>query len=144
MDETIEYRLLSDGVDRINLELQGNPDFDDLAVFIRDPANPQQYWFRQLHIPIPSDSNDITYRDLPMGAFNQIPCPVEHLGKAVNKMVRIQIELQEHPDDTGKVHQAQVGVAEYTGDGFPLYMIIPLVAEKYNRMRQEHSQRVDC
>mgnify|MGYP001602361511 CR=1 FL=1 len=41
---------VEDDFNRLQLELTGPPLFEYLAVFIKDPRNPNQYWFRRINV----------------------------------------------------------------------------------------------
>ncbi len=144
----IDYHLLSDEIDKLQLDLKGNPVFDHLAVFIKDPANPEQYWFRKLYAPIQPDTDDFIYEDHPMDDFNSIPCGKQDLEFAVRSMIGYQIDASRSPSEAVRKQQAQVGVAEYIGEDTPLLdRVIPLTVAKYNNVRQEwmdSQEWIDC
>jgi len=137
--QPMEVPILEDELAYLSLDLSGNPSFDHLAVFIRDPENPEQYWFRKLYVLPQSDleSGVITYEDHPMGEFNSEPCPEEYLEIAIKQMISYQIEAARDQEECIRQQQAQVGVANYEGEkGVSLDRIISLTAAKYNVLRQ--------
>jgi hypothetical protein len=138
-DASIDQHVLLSEIDSVVLNLEGVPGLDYLAVFVRDPQDSKQYWFRLLNIPLQGtggDVSDLVFTDLPLDEFNSIPCPERQLRTAVRNMVRNQIEVIWSEDEDVKKQQAQVGVADHIGKVKPdLGVLVALAAVKYNRMR---------
>jgi len=131
-------------LERLKLELYTPADFNTLAVFIKDPLNPKQYWHRAIEIKpgIDSSSGKIgpEYTDvqtLEMEEFDIIPCPEQHLKIAVRIMTSYREKDKNNPHD--KAMKAAVGVAVYEGEKkLSLEEIVNIVGAKYGTMRREY------
>lgn len=120
----------------LELELHTHADSDALTVFIKDPNNPEQYWYRTLEVKSNnghSESNDFNVVVKSMHEFDSIPCPENHLKIALRHAKSYREDA--FKDGVGFA----LGVASYNGEEqFSLEQIINLVGAKYIRMRQAY------
>lgn len=131
-------------LNQLSLELEGNPEFDNLTVFIQDPQDKSRYWFRKIGI-VPGvtkiGDNEVPYVDLkryPLEKFESVPCPEESLQTAVQNFSEWERELVQNNPELGSM-QATVGIARYQGGKkLSLDTILNLVALKYNQIRQDY------
>jgi len=134
-------------VNHVNLRLYGEPIWDYLSVFIRDPSEPTQYWFRRLNIIPRKPENSIPVVDvipMYMGRFDHNPCPIETLETAVSNMEDSENQwvekLQTDPDlKESRNTRAVVGVAEYDSyEEISFDYLVNLVGVRYSQMQEEY------
>lgn len=125
--------------DLVNLQLKLHtpPDFNTLAVFIRDPNNNKRYWHRSIEViqgkKLGLDFIDILTLD--MSDFDRIPCPEEHLKIALYHTINYRKKDEKDPED--EVMESAVGIAVYEGKNkLSLEQIIHLVGVKYHSLRK--------
>jgi hypothetical protein len=124
----------------IDLTLLGQPTLDHLAVFIQDPQQTDQYWFRKLQLKVgslhdPTSGNKISYVDviqLPMVELAAIPCPKSLVNHAAREIQQHESTLVADNQETRHL-QAVVGIANYTGDDTNKTVdeLVALVGHKY-------------
>jgi hypothetical protein len=129
---------------QLDLQLQGRPDSNNLAVFIQDPQNKEQYWYRRIGIGTGSAKVDGMEKETPyvdiilhdMGDFQRTPCSTNMLDTAVKMMKTLEADATKSDDAKVKETLAVVGVARYTGQKeMSVDRILQLAAIKFSKMQ---------
>lgn len=132
-------------LEKLDLELRGEPNLDKLVVFIQDPKNPQQYWHRMIGIEkgvmkLDDSEKELPYVDVkvfPMEVPDSVPVPAPLLEFGLKKVLETELWLSTHSDQNMRDMQAVVGVVKYTGiNDLSLKKIVNLTAIKYSKLFQ--------
>ena len=137
--------LKLDDLNNISLKLEGPAQFDVLTVFIKDPENPDIYWFRKLGIKPGSadlgDNKAVEYFDVilyPMGEYDRRPIRKQHLFQVRDIMSKQEKMLGAAADPKLKAMQGVVGIADYTDrKDLTMEKMIQLVEYKFGLLRRE-------
>lgn len=132
-------------LEKLDLELRGEPNLDKLVVFIKDPKNPQQYWHRRIGIEkgvmkLGDSEKELPYVDVKVFSMevpDSVPVPAHLLEFGLEKILETELWLSTHHDKDMRDAQAVVGVAKYTGtNDLSLGKIVNLTAIKYSKRFQ--------
>lgn len=125
IENKIEITFNAEDLDKLVLELHGQPIYERLQVYIRDPINPVLYWYRSINIKNSKLENGV----LKFERYGE--------GSILEKLTYTESKLQ------NKIQQGRrdnpetvVGIARYNGTNqLSLNQILGMAALKYYQIR---------